>query len=152
MSRYGAPGILLAVLSTALRCGSTPTGAGEAGEKARRPVTPTDAGTQSDGGIRQQDASAVGDAAPLFGQAAVDGGPAWAGPTVSGTVTVDRSMTTGKLVPGFVGLSYEKSHCLGVLTVLASWQSWRLGSLGVLAIGTTSGGLRLPGGNRSPVG
>jgi hypothetical protein len=36
--------------------------------------------------------------------------PAFSGPTVSATVTVSPGMTVGHMGPGFVGLSYEKSH------------------------------------------
>jgi hypothetical protein len=41
---------------------------------------------------------------------AVDGGPGYSGPTVSGTVTVARGAATGHLGPGFAGFSFEKTH------------------------------------------
>jgi hypothetical protein len=40
----------------------------------------------------------------------VDGGPTRTGPSVVGTVTVNPAMTTGQIPPGFIGLSYEKTH------------------------------------------
>jgi len=41
-----------------------------------------------------------------------DAGPAppFTGPTIDGTVTVTRTTTMGRLVPGFAGFSFEKSH------------------------------------------
>jgi hypothetical protein len=42
--------------------------------------------------------------------AATPGGPAAKGTPVSGTVTVKRATAQGHLGPGFVGLSYEKTH------------------------------------------
>jgi hypothetical protein len=41
---------------------------------------------------------------------AVDGGPAYSGPTVSGTVTVARGTSMGHLGAGFAGFSFEKTH------------------------------------------
>ena len=40
----------------------------------------------------------------------VSGGPAWTGPEVPGTVTVARGSAVGSIAPGFLGLSFEKSH------------------------------------------
>jgi hypothetical protein len=40
----------------------------------------------------------------------VDGGPVFTGPTTSGTVTVNRSTMMGRVGPGFVGFSFEKTH------------------------------------------
>jgi hypothetical protein len=40
----------------------------------------------------------------------IDGRPTFAGPTVMGSVTVNRAMRAGRVEPGFLGLSFEKSH------------------------------------------
>jgi hypothetical protein len=40
----------------------------------------------------------------------VDGGVPVTGTPVPGTVTVDPATTVGKVMPGYLGLSYEKSH------------------------------------------
>ena len=58
------------------------------------------------------DATARADAGP-----STDAGPdaADAGPPLAGTVVVDRGTTVGQIVPGFVGLSYEKSSLRGGL-------------------------------------
>ncbi|HXU79903.1 MAG TPA: hypothetical protein VN914_00790, partial [Polyangia bacterium] len=40
----------------------------------------------------------------------VSGGPAWTGPEVPGTVAVARGSVVGTIAPGFLGLSFEKSH------------------------------------------
>jgi hypothetical protein len=40
----------------------------------------------------------------------VDGGPLFSGPTVNGTVTVNRSMDAGAIGEGFAGFSFEKTH------------------------------------------
>ena len=40
----------------------------------------------------------------------VGGAPPWMGPSVPGTVAVARAMTVGTIGPGFLGLSFEKSH------------------------------------------
>jgi len=40
----------------------------------------------------------------------MDGGLAFNGPTMAGTVTVNRAMKMGALAPGFAGFSFEKTH------------------------------------------
>jgi hypothetical protein len=40
----------------------------------------------------------------------MDGGPVFTGPTTSGTVTVHRATTMGRLGGGFAGFSFEKTH------------------------------------------
>src|ERR1700733_9314188 len=40
----------------------------------------------------------------------VPGGPAFAGSTVAGTVSVNRSTPAGQIGPGFAGFSFEKTH------------------------------------------
>jgi glycosyl hydrolase family 79 len=49
-------------------------------------------------------------AAPDAGTGTMAGGPVFTGPTTDGTVTVNRSTAMGRLVPGFVGFSFEKTH------------------------------------------
>jgi hypothetical protein len=41
---------------------------------------------------------------------AVDGGPGFSGPTVAGTVSVNRGTPAGVIGPGFAGFSFEKTH------------------------------------------
>jgi hypothetical protein len=65
---------------------STSTDSGSTGEDAR--PGPPDAG----------------------GGTPVDGGPPFSGPTVAGTVTVNRGASTGQVGPGFAGFSFEKTH------------------------------------------
>jgi hypothetical protein len=36
--------------------------------------------------------------------------PPFTGPTVTGTITIDRTTTKGRLTPGYAGFSFEKSH------------------------------------------
>jgi hypothetical protein len=40
----------------------------------------------------------------------ISGGPAWTGPSVPSTVAVMRGAVVGTIAPGFLGLSFEKSH------------------------------------------
>jgi hypothetical protein len=40
----------------------------------------------------------------------VAGGPPFSGPTVAGTVTVNRALVSGQISPGFAGFSFEKTH------------------------------------------
>ncbi len=50
------------------------------------------------------------DASNPVGLPPVDGGVGYTGPTVNGTVTVNRATPMGKMVPGYAGFSFEKSH------------------------------------------
>ncbi len=54
---------------------------------------------------------AAGTSAGVVGaSSAIDGGPAFLGPTVNGTVTINRATTMGHLSAGFAGFSFEKTH------------------------------------------
>ncbi len=81
--------------------GGGPSGAAGASSGASGNA-PVDAGgsPRSDGGASDLDAGIV----------AVDGGPVFLGPTVNGTVTVQRGTTMGHLGAGFAGFSFEKTH------------------------------------------
>jgi hypothetical protein len=63
--------------------------------------TPDSTSTSPDAGLEPADA---GWGVP------VDGGPAFTGPTVAGTVNVTRETPNGKIGPGFAGFSFEKTH------------------------------------------
>jgi hypothetical protein len=100
--------------------GGTAPDAGAPGADAASPGddgpggTPLDATGSDDASPVGDDATtgndgSGGDDASLWGTP-VDGGPPWTGPKVAGTVTVTRGMKVGRVVPGFAGLSYEKSH------------------------------------------
>jgi hypothetical protein len=80
------------------------------------PVAPDGATGRASDGAREADAPA-GDASSSDGRpdadlwsAASGPPPAWAGPTVPGTITVDRGKVLGRVGQGFLGLSFEKSH------------------------------------------
>jgi len=102
---------------------AAPPGGSEAGASdGRAPVTdaggPRTDGSASDSGsagdAAVSDSGGAGDAggAPdssIWGSP-VDGGPTLSGPVVNGTVTVAPGTKAGTVAPGFVGLSYEKSH------------------------------------------
>jgi hypothetical protein len=62
------------------------------------------AGVGAGGGTSSNSGSAG-----IWATVSKSGPPAWSGPVVAGTVTVSESVV-GHLSPGFVGLSYEKSH------------------------------------------
>jgi hypothetical protein len=66
---------------------------------------PADLGGPADTRSKQPDA-VTGDlwSHPLTG------GPAFSGPSVAGTIAVDQTRVLGKIGPGFLGLSFEKSH------------------------------------------
>jgi hypothetical protein len=112
------------------------------------------------------DASPAGDdggSSPADGgwSHAVDGGPPWSGPSVAGTVTVDRATTVGRLVPGFAGFSYEKSHLTDAFFTAnnaALIAMFRLLSPGILRVGGSSvekttwqaGAMPVGGGTVSP--
>ena len=40
----------------------------------------------------------------------MDAAPPYSGPSIAGTVAVDRNSAQGRLVPGFAGFSFEKTH------------------------------------------
>jgi len=67
---------------------------------------PEDLPPPADQAPPERDGAAPGD----FWSNPVAGGPAWTGPVVPGTVAVARGMTVGTIGPGFLGLSFEKSH------------------------------------------
>jgi hypothetical protein len=84
-----------------------------------------DAGQSRDAGPESGADSSLGSTDPGGGDAGSDsaappsglwsnpnpsGPPAFSGPTVSATVAVTQGKTVGHVGPGFVGLSYEKSH------------------------------------------
>lgn len=80
-----------------------------------RAPTPSDADgrapTPSDGGTRDAVSdSPVGMGGGLWSNPSSSPPPAFSGPTVPVTVTVTQGKTVGLMGPGFVGLSYEKSH------------------------------------------
>ena len=79
--------------------GSPDASAGASGNGGR------EAGASSEAGVSGEDGFGLIDAG-----AAVDGGPAFSGPITAGTVTVSRTATAGRLSPGFVGFSFEKTH------------------------------------------
>jgi hypothetical protein len=94
-TQSGLLGALLSILAGA--CGNLVT----AGSGA----TSADRGDAAQAGV----VDASGDSG-ANADAASGPGPPWSGPQIAGTVTVSRGKTAGHLVPGFVGLSYEKSH------------------------------------------
>lgn len=55
-------------------------------------------------------AGAGGVSSGLWSTVSKSAPPAWSGPTVTATVAVTQGTTVGHIGPGFVGLSYEKSH------------------------------------------
>ena len=87
--------VLPAVALLSVACG------GSNGASASHDGGAPDATTNVDG------AAPAGDAAPIddAGAPDVDGGP-----VVSASVSVDPAKPLGTIGPGFVGLSYEKSH------------------------------------------
>jgi hypothetical protein len=62
--------------------------------------------------IADQALPAPDSGAPLTGlwSNPISGGPAWTGPSVAVTVAVKRGVAAGTFAPGFLGLSFEKSH------------------------------------------
>jgi hypothetical protein len=56
------------------------------------------------------DADGDSDAPSLWSNPSPSAPPPFSGPTVSATVAVTQGKTVGQMGPGFVGLSYEKSH------------------------------------------
>jgi hypothetical protein len=113
-------------------CGSSDTGSGLPGDAGHSDGTPSgsDGSSLSDGGHSAESAeassndsssdvsstgfdSSAGDGGMKLDSGwgtAVDGGPGFSGPTVAGTVSVNRSTPAGVIGPGFAGFSFEKTH------------------------------------------
>ncbi len=83
-------------------------GAGDVGGSTSDGGAPGSGGTSGTGGSGA--AGSGGPPSSLWTAVSASPPPAWSGPKVAGTVTVDRGTVAGHLAPGFVGLSYEKSH------------------------------------------
>jgi hypothetical protein len=87
----------------AVGCGASSSGVTQPDAGEVDATSPADAARSTDTGSPPSEASALDSES----EAAV--GPD-AGPAVAATITVDPATTVGAIGPGFVGLSYEKSH------------------------------------------